>query len=145
MANFLGNIGLLPGYRTVNGGLIREFTQLRVKITRKFHVKACNGVGKSGGNPCYLALRSGWRCIWTESLPPCQHLGRLAAKRLLDENLADNTVRIDHTYRRTLGRDATSREREILLKFLEGEKDKTKAWTQILLGLYASLDFRYLN
>ena len=68
-----------------------------------------------------------------------------AAKRLLDENLADNTVRIDHTYRRTLGRDATSREREILLKFLEGEKDKTKAWTQILHGLYASLDFRYLN
>ncbi len=68
-----------------------------------------------------------------------------AAKRLLDENLADNTVRIDHTYRRTLGRDATSREREIVLKFLEQEKDQTKAWTQILHGLYASLDFRYLN
>ncbi len=68
-----------------------------------------------------------------------------AAERLLDENLADNTVRIDHTYRRTLGRDATSREREIVLKFLEQEKDQTKAWTQILHGLYASLDFRYLN
>ena len=41
--------------------------------------------------------------------------------------------------RRALGRDATSREREIVLKFLEQEKDQAKAWTQILHGLYASL------
>jgi len=68
-----------------------------------------------------------------------------AAKRLLDENLTDNTLRIDHAYRRTIGRSATSREREIVLKFLEQEKDKVKAWTQILHSLFASLDFRYLN
>ena len=48
-------------------------------------------------------------------------------------------------FRRALGRKATSREHKIVLKFLEQEKDQTKAWTQILHGLYASLDFRYLN
>ena len=68
-----------------------------------------------------------------------------AAKRLLDVNLTDNTLRIDHAYRRTIGRSATSREREIILKFLEQEKDKVKAWTHILHSLFASLDFRYLN
>jgi hypothetical protein len=68
-----------------------------------------------------------------------------AAKRLLDENLPDNIGRIKQAYRRALGRNATSREREIILKFLEQEKDQAKAWTQILHGLYASLDFRYLN
>ena len=68
-----------------------------------------------------------------------------AAKRLLDENLPDNIGRIKQAYRRALGRNATSREREIILKFLEQEKDQAKAWAQIIHGLYASLDFRYLN
>ena len=68
-----------------------------------------------------------------------------AAKRLLKRELVDNTIRIEHAYRRTLGRNPTSAEREILLKFLGQEKDGAKAWSQIFHGLYASLDFRYLN
>ena len=48
-------------------------------------------------------------------------------------------------YRRALVRDATSRECEIVIKFLEQEKDQAKARTQILHGLYASLDFRYMK
>jgi hypothetical protein len=68
-----------------------------------------------------------------------------AAKRLLEENLTDNTARIEHTYRRALGRNATSSEHEIILKFLTSEKDPAQAWPQIIHGLYASLDFRFLN
>jgi hypothetical protein len=68
-----------------------------------------------------------------------------AAKRLLEENLTDNTARIKHTYRRALGRNATSSEHEIILKFLTSEKDPAQAWPQIIHGLYASLDFRFLN
>ena len=44
-----------------------------------------------------------------------------------------------------LGRNPTSLEREIIFEFLRQERDSQKAWTQILHGLYASLDFRYLN
>ena len=68
-----------------------------------------------------------------------------AAKVLLAENLTDQSSRINQAYRRTLGRDATSSEREILLSFLDNQKDKAKAWSQIFHGLYASPDFRYLN
>ena len=68
-----------------------------------------------------------------------------AAKVLLAENLTDQSSRINQAYRRTLGRDATSSEREILLSFLDNQKDEIKAWSQIFHGLYASPDFRYLN
>ena len=68
-----------------------------------------------------------------------------AAKRLLTEELIDNTARIKNAFRRTLGRNPTSSEREILLKFLGQEKDGTKAWGTIFHSLYGSLDFRFLN
>ena len=68
-----------------------------------------------------------------------------AARGLLDLKLADDSARIARAYRRTLGRDATSTEREVILKFLATEKDAAKAWTQVIHSLYASLDFRFLN
>ncbi len=68
-----------------------------------------------------------------------------AAQRLLAEKLPDNPARIHHAYRQTLGRNPTERERKIILNFLAHEKDPVKAWPQILHGLYASLDFRFLN
>jgi hypothetical protein len=68
-----------------------------------------------------------------------------AAQHLLLEKLPDNPARIRQTYRRTLGRNPTARERQIILNFLANEKDPAKAWPQIFHGLYASLDFRFLN
>lgn len=68
-----------------------------------------------------------------------------AAKGLLSLELVDDSARITRAYRRTLGRDATSTEREVILKFLATEKDAAKAWTQVIHSLYASLDFRFLN
>jgi len=68
-----------------------------------------------------------------------------AAQHLLLEKLPDNSTRIRQAYRQTLGRNPTAREREIVLKFLATKKDPTQAWPQIFHGLYASLDFRFLN
>jgi len=68
-----------------------------------------------------------------------------ASQRLLAEKLPNDPARIRQAYRRTLGLNSTAREREIILNFLAHEKDPAQAWQQILHGLYASLDFRYLN
>ena len=68
-----------------------------------------------------------------------------ATKSLLSLNLPDDTARVDRAYRRTLGRPATSREREVILKFLATETDQSTAWRQVIHNLYASLDFRFLN
>jgi hypothetical protein len=68
-----------------------------------------------------------------------------AAQRLLAEKHLNDAVRIRQAYRRTLGRNPTAREREIILTFLANEKNPAQAWPQIIHGLYASLDFRFLN
>ena len=68
-----------------------------------------------------------------------------AATRLLQEDLADDSARIAHAYQRTLGRRPTSTERDVILKFVQTEKDSATAWTQVLHSLVASLDFRFLN
>ena len=68
-----------------------------------------------------------------------------AAARLLQEDLTDDSARIAHAYQRTLGRHPTSTERDVILKFVQTEKDPATAWTQVLHSLVASLDFRFLN
>ncbi|MBC8326009.1 MAG: DUF1553 domain-containing protein [Verrucomicrobia subdivision 3 bacterium] len=68
-----------------------------------------------------------------------------AAQRLLTEKLPNDPARIRQAYRQTLGRSPTAREREIVLKFLAHKTDPIHAWTQFFHGLYASLDFRFLN
>lgn len=68
-----------------------------------------------------------------------------AATRLLQEDLADDSARIAHAYQRTLGRRPTSTEHDVILNFVQSEKDPTTAWTQVLHSLVASLDFRFLN
>ncbi|MFL2943413.1 MAG: DUF1553 domain-containing protein [Limisphaerales bacterium] len=68
-----------------------------------------------------------------------------AATRLLQEDLADDSARIAHAYQRTLGRRPTSTERDVILKFVQTEKNSATAWTQVLHSLVASLDFRFLN
>ena len=70
---------------------------------------------------------------------------KLATQRLLKEKLADESARIELAYRLALGRNATAREREIVLTFLKEENEPHKAWIQVFQGLYASLDFRFLN
>ena len=68
-----------------------------------------------------------------------------AATRLLQEDLADDSARIAHAYQRTLGRNPTSTEHDVILNFVQTEQNPATAWTQILHSLVASLDFRFLN
>lgn len=64
----------------------------------------------------------------------------------------DDGARIDHAYRRTLGRLPTRAERELSLRFVqsaraEGAVDAptVEVWSQLQQSLFASVDFRYLN
>ena len=68
-----------------------------------------------------------------------------AAARLLQDDLSDDSARIAQAYQRTLGRRPTSTEHDVILNFVQSEKDPTTAWIQVLHSLVASLDFRFLN
>ena len=85
------------------------------------------------------------QALYLMNNPFVRNQSEAAAKRLLAEELIDDTARIKNAYRRTLGRSPTSSEREILFKFLGQEKDGVKAWGTIFHSLYGSLDFRFLN
>ena len=85
------------------------------------------------------------QALYLMNSPFVREQAGLAAKQLLSEKLPDKSARIQRAYQRALGRNPTSQEREILLKFLTDQTNTAKAWTQIIHGLYASLDFRYLN
>ena len=85
------------------------------------------------------------QALFLMNSPFVREQAKVATHRLLKEKLADDTARIEHAYRLALGRNSTSREREIILTFLKGENDSNKAWIQVFQGLYASPDFRYLN
>jgi hypothetical protein len=72
-----------------------------------------------------------------------------AAKRTLAEEAANDGERIDHAYRRALGRLPTTREREIVLKTV-GDSSLTAtqrqaAWERVFQALFSSIDFRYVN
>ena len=72
-----------------------------------------------------------------------------AAKRLLSDNFPNDAARIRQAYQRTLGRNPTERERDILIAFLarqnDAANDSAKTWSKIMHSLYGSLDFRFLN
>ena len=70
---------------------------------------------------------------------------RKAALRLLAEQGESTSDRIQWAYQATLGRKPTERESGIILHFLESEDNVETAWAQVFQGLFASLDFRYLN
>jgi hypothetical protein len=70
---------------------------------------------------------------------------RQAASRLLSESHSDDDSRIRRSYRLTLGREPTSQETEIALKFLKQNSDPKAAWASIYQTLFATADFRFLN
>jgi hypothetical protein len=71
-----------------------------------------------------------------------------AAKAALAEDVANDTVRVDRAYRRTLGRLPTDREREIVMKTVGGTMtpaERQAAWERLYQALFSSIDFRYVN
>jgi Protein of unknown function (DUF1553) len=70
---------------------------------------------------------------------------KYAAARLLAEPLPDDAARLARAYRRTLGREPTAGEREVMTRFLGRGRDPKEAWAGVFHALFASADFRYVN
>jgi hypothetical protein len=68
-----------------------------------------------------------------------------AAARLLAEPLADDAARLRRAYRRTLGREPTTGEREVMTRFLNRSGDPKEAWAAVFHAIFASADFRYVD
>jgi hypothetical protein len=77
--------------------------------------------------------------------PFVRQQAEFAATRLLEEQSANNDTRVKYAYQLTLGRNPTLEEQQIILSFLKEDKNPGRAWTQVFQGLFASLDFRYLD
>ena len=77
--------------------------------------------------------------------PFVRQQAEFAATRLLEEQSANNDTRIQFAYQLALGRNPTPEEEQIILSSLKEEKNPGRAWIQVFQGLFASLDFRYLN
>ena len=73
---------------------------------------------------------------------------KATASRILAEKGLDDAQRLSFAYKTCLGREPRDREKSLALAYLKkhGEKsDNLEAWSGIIHGLYACLDFRYLN
>ncbi len=69
---------------------------------------------------------------------------RKAAVRLLSE-VKDDAVRLDRAFLLTLGRAPREAELTAMNQALTAGSDRAATWTQLMLALYGSLDFRYLE
>ncbi len=72
------------------------------------------------------------------------------AKRLLNEQHADDQARIGSAYQLLFGRDPTAREAEIAAKFVTVPTDakpaaRVRAWSQLVQMLICTVDFRYVD
>ena len=72
------------------------------------------------------------------------------AAKLLDEGPTDPAARVEQAYRRVLGRLPSESERKLVLAYVNDvdaadKKAEVQAWTDIVHGLFASIDFRYAN
>ena len=73
---------------------------------------------------------------------------KAAAVKILEMKGLDDRQRLVFAYKTTLGRIPSDGEKSLALAYLKkhgGSTDKQDAWGGILHGLFACLDFRYLN
>lgn len=82
--------------------------------------------------------------------PFVQTQAKHTAQRLLeDKKLDDDSARILHAFRVTLGRAPSDGERQLAERFLsessQDPKSKLDHWAQFVQTLFASVDFRYIN
>ena len=71
-----------------------------------------------------------------------------AAAKILELKGLDDEQRIIQAYKITLGRNPSEAEKSLALSYLDkhdGGTNQQDAWGGILHGLFACLDFRYLN
>jgi len=73
---------------------------------------------------------------------------RHAASQLLaDKNCNDDVARVNRAYRLTLSREPTESERKLIMAFLKDSPGAgaQASWEMVFHGLFASIDFRYVN
>ncbi len=73
---------------------------------------------------------------------------KTAATRLLAIKNLDTAQRLDLAYKTTLGRSPRKEEKSLALAYLNEQTEEVneqEAWSGLLHGLFACLDFRYLN
>ena len=73
---------------------------------------------------------------------------KAAAAKILAVKDLDDDERLDLTYKTTLGRMPSEAEKSLALAYLKSHGKETngqEAWGGIFHGLFACLDFRYLN
>ena len=85
------------------------------------------------------------QALYLMNSPFVREQSRHASKRLLSEDRTTDKARIESAYLRTIGRQPTEKEKQLILQFLKGRTDPEKAWAQVFHSLFASFEFRHLN
>jgi hypothetical protein len=70
-----------------------------------------------------------------------------AAERLLGDDGATDSARVQRAYRTALGRAPTATEEKLALQFVRDSKsaNPVQAWAPVFQSLFGSIDFRYLD
>jgi hypothetical protein len=77
--------------------------------------------------------------------PWVREQAQATARRMLAEPARDDDARLDHAYRRALGRLPTDAERSLTRKHFVAAGSGEEAWAELFHALFASADFRYLD
>lgn len=83
--------------------------------------------------------------------PFVQEQSRKAAGQLMEATKTDAAGRVDRVFERVLGRPPSATERERTLAFVNEltsdaeQSNYEAAWAQVIQGLFASIDFRYID
>jgi len=79
--------------------------------------------------------------------PLVRSMAEACARRLTEENMADDRARLDRLCLRILSRPATDAEVSVLLPMVppDGADERLRAWADVAHALFASVDFRYTH
>ena len=73
---------------------------------------------------------------------------RTTAERILSFDNMNDEERLIFTYKSCLGREPREKEKSISLAYLKSnneKKDQLDVWSGLIHGLFACIDFRFLN
>ena len=85
------------------------------------------------------------QALYLMNSPFVRDQAKAAADQLLKTPFPDQATRIAEAYLAALGRYPTPGEARLMTEFLARQDDATEAWAQIVHGLFASIEFRFLN
>jgi hypothetical protein len=147
-----------PGFKP---GLSSDYTFKHTDTRRSVYVPAFrNAMNEAleafdAADPSMVTGRRNTSTVAPQALfmlnhPFVQEQAKAAAGRLMKEGPTDAAARTDLAYRWTLGRLPTEAEKNVILKYVNGYSSTAKdaeqeSWAQVFHGLFASIDFRYVE